>query len=194
MTTPANYGASTAPPPSTLSDRLARYAWRVLVLAVGIALVGSLFYAATWEPRPVRRPLEECENPPCFGGGGAPQLQDLPVVLPMIGYGLAILLGIPSAIRGAWSLLRGKPAGAGPLLLVFIGPMLILVGTEIVPHVLTPCLVTDTGICEVTSEGTDVQDRWHPLDHTLVGAIPMVAIYWAALRRWRLDLLTRDRK
>jgi hypothetical protein len=137
-------------PPVALSDRLARYWWRVLILAVGMAIVGSVFYAATWEPGPALRPVEECLKPPCFGGGGAPQLRDLPVIVPMIGYGFAILLGIPSAVRGAWSLVRGKPAGAGKLLLVFTGPLLVLVGTEIVPHVLSPCLITDTGICEVT--------------------------------------------
>lgn len=184
--------ASSARPPAALSDRVARYGWRVLVLAVGLAIVGSVFYAATWKPGPAPRPVKECVNPPCFGGGGAPQLRDLPVVAPMIGYGLAILLGIPSAVRGAWSLVRGKPAGAGRLLLVFIGPLLVLVGTEIVPHILSPCLITDTGICEVTSEGTDVRDLWHPLDHTLIGAVPMAALYWTALRRWRWDLLTRN--
>lgn len=161
-------------------------------MAVGAGIIGSLFYAATWEPRPAPRQVEECVNPPCFGGGGAPQLRDLPVVLPTIGYGVAILLGIPSVVRGARSLLRAKPAGAGRLLLVFIGPLLVLVGTEIVPHVLSPCLIVDDGICEVTADGADLRDRWHSLDHTLVGAVPMAALYWAALRRWRSDLLTRD--
>jgi hypothetical protein len=181
------------PPPAAMSDRAARYGWRLLILGVGLAIVGSVFSAATWEPGAVARPLEECVNPPCLGLDGGPQLRDLPVVVPMILYGVAILLGIPSAVRGAWSLVRGKSAGAGQLLLPFIGPLLVLVGTEIIPHVLSPCLITESGICEVTSEGTDVRDRWHAVDHTLVGTVPMTAGYWLALRRWRSDLLRRGR-
>ncbi len=117
-----------------MSDRLARYGWRVVVVAVGLAIVGGVFYAATWKPGPVPAPVEECANPPCFGGGGLPSLRDLPVVVPMMGYGLAILLGMASGIAGVRS--RQGPRRAIRSLLPFIGPLLILIGTEIVPHVL----------------------------------------------------------
>jgi hypothetical protein len=105
----------------------------------------------------------------------------------MMGYGLAILLGMASGIAGVRS--RQGPRRAIRSLPPFIGPLLILIGTEIVPHVLSPCLVTETRICELTSEGADVRDRWHPLDHALVGALPMASLYWITLRRWRPDLL-----
>lgn len=172
-----------------MSDRLARYGWRVVVVAVGLAIVGGVFYAATWKPGRAPAPLEECANPPCFGGGGLPSPRDLPVVVPVMGYGLAILLGMASGIAGALSRQGGRPRRAVRSLLPLIGALLILIGTEIVPHVLSPCLVTETGICELTSEGVDVRDRWHPLDHALVGALPMAGLYWIALRRWRPDLL-----
>lgn len=174
-----------------MSDRIARYGWRVVVAAVGLAIVGGVFYAATWKPGPAPAPVEECANPPCLGGGGLPSLRDLPVVLPVMGYGLAILLGIASGIAGARSLQGGRRRAVG-IVLPLIGPLLILIGTEIVPHVLSPCLVTETGICELTSEGVDVRDRWHPLDHALVGALPMAGLYWIALRRWRPDLLGEE--
>ncbi len=33
-----------------LADRMARYSWLVLLVAVILALVGSTYYAATWVP------------------------------------------------------------------------------------------------------------------------------------------------
>ncbi len=88
------------------------------------------------------------------------------------------------------------PDAAGWLrrLLAFVGPVLFFAGTEIVPHLLNPChwALTLGGTrlpefyCAYSPEwGADLADRWHLLDHTLVGAVPMAALYWLALRRWR---------
>ncbi|CAA9560653.1 MAG: hypothetical protein AVDCRST_MAG49-2524 [uncultured Thermomicrobiales bacterium] len=181
------------------ADRLARWAWPVLLAAVALALAGGVAVAAwasdTEEPEPV---VDECEDPPCFGGGGLPGLSDLPVVLPVLGYGLAIALGLPSVLAGGWDLLRGRWGAGGRRLLAFVGPLLVLVGTEVVPHVISPCLPAELGagwqpgVCERQEHGgLDVGDRWHALDHALVGAVPMAALYWLALRRWRPELALR---
>ena len=39
--------------------------------------------------------------------------------------------------------------------------------------------------------GVDVAERWHALDHALVGALPTAALYGRALRRWRPDIARR---
>ena len=124
-----------------------------------------------------------------------PGLQDLPWVLPMLGYALVILLGAPSLLAAAWDFLRGRWGAAGRRTLPFVGPLLFLVGTEIVPHLLNPCFLTlelggkrFPGMCEYGEWGADFAGRWHLLDHTLVGAIPFAALYWLALRKWRPDV------
>ena len=178
------------------ADRLARWAWPVLLAAVALALVGGVVVGA-WNPaaEDPKPSVDECEDPPCFGGEGLPGVGDLPVVVPFLGYGLAIVLGLPSALAGGWDLLRGRWGAAGRRLLVFVGPVLVLVGTEIVPHLLSPCLPAELGadwvpgVCERHPvHGWDIEDRWHALDHALVGALPMAALYRLALRRWRPDV------
>lgn len=173
-----------------MADRLARYSWLVLLGAIGLALVGGAIYAATWEPRggEVGPGQEACVDPPCFDPGGLPSARELPVVIPTLGYLLAVVLGLPSLPAGIWDTLRGRWAAGGGRLLIFVGPVLFLIGTEIVPHVLSPCLLeaalgpnTLAGICQ----GFELADRWHALHHTLVGAVPMAALYLLALRRWR---------
>ena len=181
------------------ADRLARSAWLVLVIAVALALVGGMVYAAMWEPRaPSPVPgRDACPDPPCFDFGGIPGPRDLPAVIPVLGYLLAIALGLPSLLAGLWDVLRGRWAMGGRRLLAFVGPVLFLVGTEIVPHLLNPCFwalaLGGTRLpefsCAYSPEwGADLADRWHPLGHTLVGAVPMAALYWWALRRWRPDV------
>ncbi|MDQ3466769.1 MAG: hypothetical protein M3411_00855, partial [Chloroflexota bacterium] len=139
--------------------------------------------------------VEECADPPCFGGGGLPSVSSLPVALPFLGYGFAIVLGVPSVPAAGWDLLRGRWASGGRRLLAFAGPVLVVVGTELVPHLLSPCLPAELGaewvpgVCERHPvHGWDIKDRWHALDHALVGALPMAALYRWALRRWRPDV------
>ena len=92
-----------------LAERLARYGWLVLLVAAVLAVVGSIVYAAAWQPQPdmARAEAAACANPPCFGGDGMPGVRDLPVVIPVLGYLLVIVLGVPSLLAGAWDLLRG---------------------------------------------------------------------------------------
>ncbi len=164
-----------------------------------IAGLGGVVTAAVWQPGIDTMQAEvPCENPPCFGGGGLPGLSALPMIIPMLGYGLAIVLGLPSSLAGTVDLLRARWAAGGRRLLAFVGPVLFLVGTEIVPHLLNPCFwaweVSGQRLpefyCAYNPDwGTDVADRWHLLAHTLVGAIPFAALYWLALRKWRPDIL-----
>ncbi len=179
-----------------IPDRLARYGWRVLLFSIGVALIGGFIRAFLGQQSVETAPVVvECVNPPCFGGGGLPGLQDLPMVLSMMGYGLAILLGVPSLLAAAWDLLRGRLGVGGGRLLPFVGPVLFLVGTEIIPHLLNPCFLALEfggrrlpGVCEYAEWGADFVGRWHLLQHTLVGAVPLAALYWLAVRKWRPDI------
>ncbi len=179
-----------------LADRLAHVGWVVLLLSVGFGVVGGAV-VAVWNPdtAPPPRQAEECANPPCFGGGGAPRLEDMPAVVPILGSALAVLLGVPSALRGVSAIARGRWSHGLRRLLVVVGPVLLIVGMEIVPHVINPCLVADLRggelpvFCERTESGADIADRLHALYHAVVGAIPMLAIYGWALHRWQPNVL-----
>ncbi len=62
-----------------IPDRLARYGWRVLLLSLAIGVIGGVIGAFVWQPSVETAPVvDECVNPPCFGGGGIAGLQDLP--------------------------------------------------------------------------------------------------------------------
>ena len=114
----------------------------------------------------------------------------------MLGYLLAILLGLPSLLAGGWDLLRGRWAAGGRRWLAFVGPVLVFVGIEVLPHLVNPCAIPYAlgsrdllGICETNPAwGADVEGRYHLLDHALVGALPMAALYRLVLRHWRPDV------
>ncbi len=187
-----------------VADRLARYALLILLGSVAIALVGGAVGAVEWQPSaPEGQYFGECPDPPCFGGGGLPGVQDLPWIISMLGYGLAILLGVPSLLAGSWDFLRARWGAGVRRVLASVGPVLFFVGTEIVPHLLNPCFwalgLGRTRLpefyCAYTPEwGADLADRWHPLGHRLVGAVPLAAVYWWALRRWRPDVAPLRRR
>jgi hypothetical protein len=181
-----------------MAVRFARLGWLVLVISVGMALLGGVVVAA-WNPDTEAPPPEApgCTDPPCFGSDDLPALESLPSVLPFLGYGLALLLGVPSAIGGIWSLVRGCWSDGFRSLVVLLGPLLFVVGMEIVPHVVNPCVAADLAgehvprFCERTESGLDLTSRLHTLDHALAGALPMVLLYRSALRHWRPDVLTQ---
>ncbi len=168
-----------------MADRLARYGWLILLAAVAVAVGGGAVAAVV---------------PPSAGGdtggGGGPGLQDIPWIVSMLGYGLAILLGGPSLLAGVWDLARGRRVVGVRRLLCFVGPVLVFAGIELLPHLLNPCTIPYElgsrdlpGICETDPEwGADVANRYHLLDHALVGALPLAAVYRLALRRWRPDV------
>jgi hypothetical protein len=177
-----------------MADRLVRVGWSILLVSVALALLGGVVTAA-WNPdtEPPPPGTTECEDPPCFGGGGLPGPENLPMIVPFLGYGLALLLGVPSAVAGVWSLARGRWSEGFRRLLIFVGSLLFIVGMEIVPHVLNPCLAADLVsddlplFCERTESGPDITSRLHALDHALVGALPMALLYRWALHRWGLS-------
>lgn len=196
---PASQGpssATTAARWQRWADRLARSAWLILVAAVTVALIGGVISAITWQPSATPALVVECPDPPCLGGGGLPGVRDLPFILPLLlpllGYLLAIVLGLPSLLAGADDLLRGRWAVGSRRLLPFVGPLLVFIGVEVVPHLINPgglSWLLDQrwfpGLCAYNPDwGGDVTDRWHALDHALVGALPLTALYSLALRRW----------
>ncbi len=180
-----------------LPDRYGRIGWVILVVSVTLALLGGAA-VAVWnpdtDPPPAARP--ECTDPPCFGGGGMPGAADVPTVLPFLGYALAMVLGVPGALMSVWSFAHHRWSQGLQRLLVFLGPLLIVVGMELIPHVVNPCLVADLAgdrlprFCGRTESGADIADRRHALYHAIVGALPMALLYRWALRRWRPDVLS----
>lgn len=177
-----------------MSDRMARLGWLVLIVSVAFMIVGSTV-VAVWNPDTEAPSAEaaECENPPCFGGGGMPGLADLPSVVAFGGCSVAILLGVPSVLLGGPNLLRGRWKAGLVWLLPFVGPVLFIVGTELIPHAVNPCLAAELtrdelpGYCEKTESGADIGGRVHALHHAMVGALPMLVVYTWVLRRWRPD-------
>lgn len=178
-----------------LADRLGRTGYVILLVSVAFALLGGAV-AAVWNPD-TDPPAEatECTDPPCFGGGGMPGAADVPTVLPFLGYVLAMVLGVPGAMAGVWSLAHRQWAEGLRRVLLFAGPLIVVIGTEIVPHVVNPCLVADLAkdqlprFCGRTESGADIADRGHALHHAIVGALPMVVGYRWALRRWNPAVL-----
>lgn len=174
------------------AERLAR--WGVVVVVVaGVVAVASGVLALVWSPDLPVAPPDPCPDPPCLGldlGGASPL-----VFLPLIGHlgllgvallmgGLSLLLSMAAAVRG-----HGRHVLAVGVAAV-VGPLLVLVGGEILPHVLNPCVLPDLvgaeppGFCVRTSDGVDVPDDWHLLDHALVGFLPLsLALAWWRKRR-----------
>lgn len=71
--------------------------------------------------------------------------------------------------------------------LLFVGPVVVFITIEVFPHLLNPCLVSGSmSICDRTADGVDVHDRWHLLHHTLLGALPMIALCRMTLQRYEL--------
>lgn len=171
------------------SQRLARLSV-ILVLSAGVISVLSGLLALVWSPDLPPAPPDTCTDEPCFNlnlGDTSPF-----AVLPLIAHfvllglalavaGLLLLVGVVSAIRG--HRLRALALGA----MFVVGPLIVLVGGEVLPHVLSPCVLPDLAgaeppaFCESTPEGTDVPENWHALDHALVGFLPLsvlVAWWW----------------
>ncbi|MGA8978713.1 MAG: hypothetical protein WB473_06290 [Pedococcus sp.] len=162
--------------------------WLVLAAVLVSVGVGGVEAAGWWSPP--SSALGEagdsaCVSPPC-GPESLPDLAVLPVVLPVLLTGVAALLGITvllvSVARGA-----GRGRGSVPLLLA-LGPLVVLVGAEVVPHALNPCLAGDIpGVCTRTREfGTDYADDVHLLGHAVFGWLPLgLGFAWLTLRSAR---------
>jgi hypothetical protein len=120
-----------------------------------------------------------------------PDLRHLPLLFSPLGYLLAALLGVPALVL---SLITGRARGRGGCVLAALGPVVVLVAMEVVPHVVNPCLVAAAAYeglpssCSRTVHGVDVHDRWHALHHAVVGSVPATMAYAGLLRRRRPEL------
>lgn len=202
--------------------RLAKLGWKTVLVSTVAYLAGGAFSAWSWQPEPAKgpkgesppagtpterrglgtdNPQSECNDPPCFDPGGMPSAEDLPVVLPMLGYVVATLFGVPALLKWFWSVSRGEAAEGQRGWLMFFGPLLVFVGVEVLPHVVSPCALaylTDRSslpaICTLSQHGVDIGDQWHALSHGAAGALPMTALLRLALKRWKPEVLGGARR
>lgn len=173
-----------------LAPLLSGYGWRVLLVTVAVALVAGVLYPVSRTSIPEDPLLQsfDCPAPPCFPQTTASRLGDLLVRIPPLGYALAFLLAVPGVVIGVRHLLAGRDDEAVPLLLTFSAILLVLVGTDILPHVVNPCPSNGprlTAVCGEFAGRWDVLDRWHTLFHTLLGALPLTVLFHFLIRRWR---------
>lgn len=146
-------------------------------------MVGGLL-GLVWSPDLPPPPPSTCTDEPCFDFSFP--LAALPWVAPVLLLVLALSLGGLSLLISVVAALRRGPARAFALSAVgVVGPIVVLVGGEVLPHLLNPCVLPDLagggapGFCEVTQDGTDVPAKWHALDHALVGFLPLsLAVAW----------------
>ncbi len=177
------------------ADRLARYAWYTLLLVLAIGLVGGLISGLIWHPNIDVAPVEEsqCTQPPCFSLDlDRIRLRNIPGVLWLPVYLLALLLSLPSLLASLWDFIHRRWAAGGRRFLTFVGLLLFFVGTEVIPHALPTCVVIPWVCEEHPVYGRDI-GQWHQLYHMLAGALPMVVLYWFVLRRWH-HTFYRERK
>jgi hypothetical protein len=119
---------------------------------------------------------------------GAAGLLVLPFIAHVLLLGLALLIGGLALLLGLVAAGRGRGRNAlGLAAVAVVGPVLVLVGGELVPHLVNPCVLPDMagaeppGFCITTRQGADVPDNWHALDHAVVGFLPvslLVAWWW----------------
>lgn len=162
----------------------------VLVVAAGVASVAGGLLALVWFPDLPDQPPDACTDPPCWSldvdVGSALVL--LPFIAHLLLLGLALLLGGLAVLLNLVTAVRGRGRNALRVAaVVVIGPLLVLVGGELVPHLVNPCVLPELagaeppGFCTTTPQGADVPDRWHALDHAVVGFLPLsllVAWWW----------------
>ncbi len=175
--------------PGIRPARVARLSVTTAVAGAGLAVVGGLI-SAVWPPTPSATPATStCVDPPCFGDDSLPSLANLPAVAPVALIGMAAVIGALSLVLSV--LPRWKGAGLVRLAAVAtLGPLVVLVGGEIIPHVLSPCAPAELwgaeapGICVETPHGFELPERWHTLDHAAVGFLPLALGLASVWRRF----------
>lgn len=165
----------------------------IIVVVAGVVAVALGLLALVWSPDLPDAPPDACTDPPCFGLdlGGASPLLLVPLGAHLFLFGIALLMGALSLLLSLVAALRGhgrRVLAVG--VAAVVGPLLVLVGGEVLPHLLNPCVLPDLagmeppGFCVRTPEGVDVPDNWHLLDHALVGFLPLsLALAWWWKRR-----------
>jgi len=164
-------------------ERFGRIGFRVLALAVAMNLTGAILYAATYR------------------SSGSRPVATILIVGGLAAFLAAVVLGVPAAVARVRAIFKPNTGRKGALIF-FFGPLLVLIGMELVPHLLNPCGLPNalekpftSSICERTSyrggfqgkgaveTAVDVKDRWHPLAHGLLGAVPLLVVDARVVRR-----------
>jgi heme A synthase len=149
-------------------DKLARYAFILLALIMAFGVVGGAIAAFTWKPF-----------------ADATDLAGPLYSIQALAFFHALMFVVPSLLFGIWDLTQGRQSRGSRRLLAFFGPVMVVMGTEVLSHLFIPCGWLD-GLCD--SDG-GIKGRWHQLHHTLVMGVPLLLLYWLALSRWYPALL-----
>lgn len=121
---------------------------------------------------------------------GVERVSDLPVV-PTLLVVLALVLAVAAAALVLGDSRTRRVVARCALLVA--GPLVVLVGAEVVPHVVTPCWAGEVPeICVAdTDGGFDHPRTIHPFAHALVGWVPLALLHVWTLRRWWPEMLPR---
>jgi hypothetical protein len=176
----------------------------ILIVAAGVVSVASGLLALVWFPDLPAAPPDACADPPCWGLdlGGALLLVLLPFIAHLLLLGLALLIGGLTLLLGLVAAARGRGWNLlGLAAVAVVGPLLVLVGGEVLPHLVNPCALPalagaePPGFCTTTPDGVDVPDNWHALDHAVVGFLPLslVVAWWWRRRALRDPMRTVQR-
>lgn len=162
-----------------------------IALGTAVALLGFVWPDVGSDTTEVS---ETCTDPPCAPESlpsGVELVEASPTVLPVALVALAVLLALAAAVA-ILRVDRGR-AVLGRCALLVAGPVVVLVGAEVVPHLATPCWAGEVpAVCEATEEhGIDYADSVHPLGHALLGWVPLVVLHVWVLRRWWPDVVPR---
>lgn len=151
-----------------------------IIVGTAVALLGFVF--------PELGDDEPAEAEPV--PSGVERIADLPVV-PTLLVVLALVLALTAS---AMLLADSRPRSlVARCALLVAGPLVLLAGAELVPHLVTPCRVGEIPeICVAEAEGGFDHPRTvHPLGHALLGWLPLVVLYAWTLRRWWPDVVPR---
>lgn len=172
--------------------RLARASVLLLLASTALQVVVHALYALRWLHYPDISDEGDvnCVDPPC-GPEALPPPEVLPVVAPFVLVGLALLLGLAVLAGALARSMKGPRRNLLSGLLLMSAPLVVLVGGEVVPHVVTPCWFGEIpGVCERTeAHGVDWAGDIHLLAHGLIGWVPSTALAWWLFARWRPEVL-----
>lgn len=174
--------------------RLARTSVLLLLAATALQVAVNAPYALGWLHYPDVSDDGDvnCVDPPC-GPESLPPLEVFPVVAPFALAAFALLLGFAVLASALVRSLKSSQRSLLSGILLVLAPLLVLVGGEVVPHVVTPCWFGEIpGVCEGTDvHGVDWDDDMHLLAHGLIGWVPSTALAWWLVSRWRPEVLPR---
>ena len=170
-----------------ISLLLGRGSLVAVLIAVVAGTGGAAIYAVLDPPAPNAPPgPQACPQPPCMDLD-LPSGVELLTAVTGLGLAAALVLG---GLAVAAMVLRRRPRDIRAAVLLVLGPLLVLLVMELVPHVVNPCLAINASgsASPVWCEGSDVEGRWHALHHAVVGAVPAALVYVRVIRRRRPEL------